>query len=68
MKHLDGWNGEIASKLVEFLIAFRDFSEEFQAKIHQTIQLVLVRYYDLLEKCSTKDEEEADDDPIDDIV
>jgi len=52
MNRLDGWNGELATKLIHFLSAFRNVTDELQAKKKPTLHFVLVRFYDLLDLCS----------------
>jgi len=48
---LEGWNAEIATELVNFLVPFRTVSVELQAKKTPTINVVLIRYHDLLKHC-----------------
>jgi len=53
---LDRWDGEIATQLVEFLTPFRTATLDLQSKKTQTLNLVLLNYFDLLQNCQIDEE------------
>jgi len=55
---LDGWDGELMSTVVDFLIEFKNVTKELQAKKVPTIHNVLVRYHDLLKHCQPTEEDD----------